>query len=68
MTVEWKATQKLRYGGCFKTLNKFSETGYKEVYLAIWLVSLLWVVQSQGCARKQKSPLLSTTHMYAMLT
>ena len=35
--------QKLWYGGGFKFLNKFSETGYKVVYLAIWLVSLFVV-------------------------
>ena len=41
MTVELNTTQKLWYGGGFKFLNKISETGYKVVYLAIWLVSLV---------------------------
>ena len=75
--------QKLWYGGGFKFLNKFSETGYKVVYLAIWLVSLFVVSAlysalptmssglvrlSEGCVRKQTGPRLSTTHMYAMPT
>ena len=77
MTVESNATQILWYGSGFKFLNKFSETGYKVLYLAIWLVSFLWVVHcivlyplyhqscktSEGCVRKQTGLRLSTTHM-----
>ena len=62
--MESKANQKLSYGDGFKFLNKISETGYKVVYLAIWLVSLLetavthyvanHVRLSRGSVRKKK--------------
>ena len=63
MTVESNKTQKLWYGGGLKFLNKFFETGYKVLYLAIWLVSFF-----VGSAVYSALPtMLSVTYVYKAL-